>query len=100
MAFADYSLLHRKAQKPFPVAPTKKNSADPASRKRIRLARVPQKNYSTRRLASEPAPAMAHGFAAPPSLLNIRIYTEKESHPAVPLIGQFSVTEILKNLRQ
>jgi hypothetical protein len=37
-------------------------------------------------------PAKAHGSAAPPSLLSIRIYAEKESHPALSNIGRLTVT--------
>jgi len=39
-------------------------------------------------------PAKAHDSAAPPSLLSIRIYAEKESHPALFEIGRFTVTKI------
>ena len=38
-------------------------------------------------------PAKAHDSAAPPSLLSIRIYAEKESHPALFEIGRFTVTK-------
>ncbi|HLJ75946.1 MAG TPA: hypothetical protein VKT75_00960, partial [Acidobacteriaceae bacterium] len=41
-------------------------------------------------IAPESLPAKAHDSAAPPSLLSIRIYAEKESHPALPAIGRLT----------
>src|ERR1035438_4338287 len=46
--------------------------------------------------APESAPAKAHGSAAPPSLLSIRIHAEKESHPAFFSIDRFLMTPTSK----
>ena len=42
-------------------------------------------------IAPESLPAKAHDSAARPSLLSIRVYAEKESHPALFEIGRLTV---------
>jgi len=49
-------------------------------------------------IAPESLPAKAHDSAAPPSLLSIRVYAEKESHPALFEIGRFNVHNKNKNI--
>jgi hypothetical protein len=46
--------------------------------------------------APESLPAKAHDSVAPPSLLSIRIYAEKESHPALSEISRLTITPFFK----
>jgi len=64
---------------------------------RARLASVRGTWITTIRVrghAPPSAPAKAHDYAAPPSLLSMGIHAEKEPQPACPVIGRFSVTTL------
>ncbi len=49
-------------------------------------------NFRQRQYELESVPAKAINSAAPPSLLNNRTHTEKESQPGLLSIGRFLVT--------